>query len=70
MKLEVPESEHGTIREFDEYLKLRRGIIRYFLLLNTEDGLKIVEFADAPSLAGRAKVLEEGGTVIPLEEEE
>jgi tetratricopeptide (TPR) repeat protein len=67
LKLEVPESEHSGITQFEEYLKLRRGKLRYFLLLRTEIGLKIVEFVDAPSLAGRAKVLEEGGEVIPFE---
>ena len=69
IKLEVPESEQPLITEFEEYLRLRRGIIRYYLLLRRDGGLKIVDFVDAPLLAGRARVLEEGGTIIPFEEE-
>jgi len=69
IKLEVPEAEQPSISEFDEYLKLRRGIKRYFLLLRIDDGLKIVDFVDAPPLAGKARVLEEGGMIVPLEDE-
>ena len=67
LKLEVPESEQGSISGFEDYLKLRRGIKRYFLLLKSDVGLKIVDFVDAPSIAGRARVLEEGGEVIPFQ---
>lgn len=69
IKLEVPESEQRFITEFEEYLRRRRGVIRYYLLLRRDDGLKIVDFVDAPPLAGRARVLEEGGRIIPFEEE-
>ena len=69
IKLEVPEAEQPSISEFEEYLKLRRGINRYFLMLRDDDGLKIVDFVDAPPLAGKARVLEEGGMIVPLEDE-
>ena len=68
IKLEVPEAEQPSISEFEEYLKLRRGINRYFLMLRDDDGLKIVDFVDAPPLAGKARVLEEGGMIVPLED--
>lgn len=68
LKLEVPEVEQGKITEFEEYLRLRKGITRYFLLLRGDIGLQIVDFIDQPSISGHAKVLVEGGTIIPLNE--
>jgi len=67
LKLEVPKEETRGITQFDRYLELRRGIVRYFLLLRNEKGLRIVDFIDAPLPTGKARVLEEGGTVIPFE---
>ncbi len=67
LKLEVPEAEQGKITEFEEYLRLRKGITRYFLLLRGNVGLKIVDFIDQPSISGHARVLEESGTIIPVD---